>query len=293
MIKMKVVVDSSSNYRKIEGIDYSIVPMFITTKERDFTDDENLNTLEMLDYLENCKIKSGSSCPSVNSWLEAFEGDNEVIAITLASPLSGSNNACNMAANEWRSIENHKIYVLDTMSIGPVEKLCVEFVKENYKKYDFDIITKQLEKYCRDELKIGYCLESLTNLANNGRIKPAVARIAQTLGIHIVGDINKSGELVAKNKIRGKKQGMQKLYGNMKEAGYKGGKVRIDHCFAKETALLLASYIKEDYPHADILVEETTGVCSFYAQRYGVIAGYEIDESYSMAASTTEAISSR
>lgn len=273
---MKIAIDSSANYKKIEGIKNSIVPMFITTKDRDFVDDENLDTLEMLDFLEKSNDKSGSSCPSVSSWMEAFEGDNEVIAITLTSALSGCNNACNIAADEWKQKDNRKIYVLDTMSIGPVEKLCVEYIKANQSDKEFDFLVAGLEDYCKNHLRIGYCLESLKNLANNGRIKPAVARIAETLGIRIVGDINESGELAVRNKVRGRNQGMKKIFINMKEDGYKGGKVIIDHCFAEDSAQLLASMIKEEYPLAEVNIGETTGICSFYAQRHGVVVGYEI-----------------
>ncbi len=273
---MKISIDSASNYRTIEGIDFSIAPLSINTDEREFVDDETFIAEEMLTYLEHTKLSSRSSCPSIDTWIKSFGDADEVIVIALASALSGSYNSAVMAANQWK--EDHpdsKIFALDTTSIGPVEKLCVEYIIENKDKMSFDELTKNLDEYCHKNLKIGYSLKSLKNLANNGRINPTVAKIAQTLKIQIVGDFSDEGLLVPKDKVRGGKKAVETLYKNMKEAGYKGGKLRIDHVLALEAATALEALVRTDFPDADIVIDETTALCSFYAQRGGLVIGYE------------------
>lgn len=276
-MKLKIAVDSGSNYRKIDNINYSIAPLSIHTDECEFNDTHDLIIDDMLEYLEHTKLSSHSSCPGIHEWMKCFEGSDNIIAITLAGALSGCFNACQAAASQYKDEHpNVNIYPLDTHSIGPVEKLCVEYVIEHSDIEDFDELTQALTNYCFEHTKIGFCLKSLKNLANNGRINSTVAQIATALGIHIIGDFSPEGELVPQHKTRGDKKSMQTLYKDMLGNGYNGQKLRIDHCKALDTANMLAAFVKADYPAADIHIEETTGLCSFYAERGGIVIGYEI-----------------
>ena len=71
---MKLIADSSANLTMLEGVTYQSVPMTIRAGERDFVDDETLDTHELLDYLAAHNGKSGTACPSLDGWLKAFEG---------------------------------------------------------------------------------------------------------------------------------------------------------------------------------------------------------------------------
>ena len=54
-----------------------------------------------------------------------------------------------------------------------------------------------------------------------------------------------------------------------------GGKVRISCCCNDDAARQLEALIRAEYPDADIACEETTALCSFYAEEGGMIVGYE------------------
>ena len=71
---LKIVSDSSCDRPLIGGEPVACVPMVISTDERSFRDDETLNITEMLDYLVAYKGRSYTSCPSVDSWMQLFEG---------------------------------------------------------------------------------------------------------------------------------------------------------------------------------------------------------------------------
>lgn len=62
----------------------------------------------------------------------------------------------------------------------------------------------------------------------------------------------------------------------MLAAGYRGGKVLIAHAKNGKICQQLTDTIKEKFPQADILYQETSGLCSFYAEEDGVLMGYEI-----------------
>ena len=106
---MKLIADSSANLTMLEGVTYQSVPMTIRAGERDFVDDETLDTHELLDYLAAHNGKSGTACPSLDGWLKAFEGADEIFVITITSSLSGT-CASAMAARDvyLQSAKRHR-----------------------------------------------------------------------------------------------------------------------------------------------------------------------------------------
>ena len=121
---MKLIADSSANLTMLEGVTYQSVPMTIRAGERDFVDDETLDTHELLDYLVAYNGKSGTACPSLDGWLKAFEGADEIFVITITSSLSGT-CASAMAARDvyLQSHPEVKIRIFDTLSTGPEMQL--------------------------------------------------------------------------------------------------------------------------------------------------------------------------
>ena len=79
----KIVSDSSSNILSISGANFASVPMKVRA-DKEYIDDAQLNLAEMVEGLRNHKGTSGSSCPSVGEWLEAF-GDADVVFCTTIS----------------------------------------------------------------------------------------------------------------------------------------------------------------------------------------------------------------
>ena len=61
----------------------------------------------------------------------------------------------------------------------------------------------------------------------------------------------------------------------MIEMGYKGGKVSISHVLCPEKAAKVRDLVREHYPNAHVDIHPCTGLCSYYAERGGMIIGYE------------------
>ena len=139
---------------------------------------------------------------------------------------------------------------------------------------DADAIETKVKEYTK-HTHLLFSLESLRNLANNGRVSPAVAKIAGVLGIRVVGKASDEGTLEQLHKCPGERKAMSTVYSEMKKEGYRGGKVRIDHCFNDGAANLLCELIKNDYPDADVIADQTRGLCTFYAELGGMMIGYE------------------
>lgn len=274
-MKVKIVTDSAANLYTLDGVDFASAPLTIRTDEREFVDNSSLDILEMVDYLSKYKGKSGSACPGVGDWLDVFGDADEVYCVTIISTLSGSYNAA-MTAKEQYEEENpgKKVFVLDSYSAGPEPKLLVEKIRDLVLEgKDFDTVCKEVLEYKEKRSCLLFSLESLRNLANNGRTNHAVAALCSVVGIRVVGDV-KDG-LHPTDKCRGEKKAIVTLFKNMKAKGYVGGKAVIDHCFNESAANALKEAIKAEFADANVRVEKTGGLCSFYAERGGLMIGFE------------------
>ena len=275
-MNFKIVTDSSSNYITIPNDpNYCSVPMKIVAA-KEYVDDSRLDLAGMVEDLKNHKGKSGSSCPNVGEWLEAFGDSEYVFGITITKHLSGSYNSGKQAADTY--MEEHpgrKAFIIDSLSTGPEMMMIVDKIREcEAAGDDYETTKAKVLEYSNHNHTL-FCLESMTNLARNGRVNPAVAKIAGMLGIRVVGDVE-GGEITPVHKPRGAKKATQALLQMMKERGFQDGNLlRIAHCYAEEAALALRDAVKKEFPNMRFRLEPTTALCSFYAEAGGLIIGFE------------------
>ena len=274
-MNIRIVSDSSSNILSMGDANYTTVPMKIVAG-KEYVDDEKLDLAGMVADLQKYKGKSGSSCPNVGEWLEAFGDAEYVIGLTITKHLSGSYNSAQQAAETY--MEEHpgrKAYIFDSLSTGPEMMMVVEKLRQlEAVEDDFDTVIAKAKEYHNHNHTL-FCLESLTNLARNGRVNPAVAKIAGVLGMRVAGDVE-HGEITPLVKPRGAKKATQALLKLMKERGfYDGAQLRIAHCFGEEAALALRDAVLAEFPNTRFTLEPTTALCSFYAEAGGLIIGFE------------------
>ena len=275
-MKFKIVSDSSSNIFQFPGVSFASVALKINTAGAEYVDDENLDVAKMVRELQENKGKSGTSCPNVHDWLQAFEGADRIFAITITSNLSGSYASAQQAKAIFE--ENNpdaKVYVVDSLSTGPEMRLIMERLREWIDEHlSFEQIKEKVQAY-QKKTHLLFSLESLTNLARNGRVNPAVAKIAGLLGIRMVGCASEVGTLQPLHKCRGEKKALETIFKEMVERGFEGGRARIAHCFNPEAAASLKQTILAAFPKCDVFIEPATALCSFYAEQGGLLVGFE------------------
>ena len=118
-------------------------------------------------------------------------------------------------------------------------------------------------------------LESMKNLANNGRVSPVVAKMAGILGIRAIGKASDHGTLEMLSKARGEKRALETIVEHMKALGYAGGKVRIAHCLNEGAAKALKEQIQSTFKAVNVQICKCGGLCSFYAEKGGMLIGFE------------------
>ena len=275
-MKFKIVSDSSSNVRELFDIPFESVPLKIITEEKEYVDDANLNVEGMVEDLRTVKGKTGTSCPNVSEYLDAFEGAENVFVITITSNLSGSCAAAVQAAAEYEEThEGAHVYVVDSLSTGAEMRLLIEHIRDHILAGEtFEQVRDSVREY-QKHTHLLFSLQSLANLARNGRVSPAVAKLAGVLGIRILGTASDEGTLQSLHKCRGEKKMLDAMVEEMQTRGFNGGKVRITHCLNMESALELKTRLLAKFPAIDVMVEPSTGLCSFYAERGSIMVGFE------------------
>ena len=276
MRKIKIVADSSCDLFELKHTEFACAPMKIIATEKEFVDDETLDVNEAVDYLYQYKGKSKSSCPNTTDWIEAFGDADDIFCVTITSGLSGSyNSAC--AAKQIYESENKgkRVFVIDTLSAGPEIALVIEKLEEYIQRNTpYEEICDKITKYLK-KTGLVFMLKSLKTFANNGRVSPIVARLVGIAGICIVGKASNEGTLEPMHKCRGERRSLETLVTDMESEGFRSGKISIGHCQNETAALQLKALIRAKFKNVSIEIHKLRGLCSFYAEKGGVLVGFE------------------
>ncbi len=276
MRTIKIVADSAANVTSLDSAAFSFAPLSVRTADREFVDDINLDIVDMQTYFDNYKGKSQTSCPNVSDWLEAFGEADDIFCVTITSGLSGSYNAACLAKEIYESSHPDKrVWVLDSLSAGPEMTLIVDRLERCVREgMTAEEIAPVITDYMQSTGLI-FMLESLKNFAANGRVPMAVAKVAGVLGIRVVGRASDQGQLEPLHKCRGEKNALSALIGELKNSGVSEGEVHIAHCCNPQGAESLGRLVQQHFPNATVTISLLRGLCSYYAEKGGILVGYE------------------
>lgn len=275
-MKRKIVTDSSCDIWELNGVDFAVAPMTISTDNKHYVGNQELDVRLMSEDLAKYKGVSHTACPSVGSWLDCYEGYDEVFVVTLTGAMSGTYNSAMTAKGIYEEEnENVKIHVFDSLSTGPEMRLLIEKLKEMIEEdLTFEEIVEKGQDYL-NHTRLFFALKSLHNFAMNGRVSKAVASAIGVLNISIFATASEEGTIQQISKCRGEKKVVKSMIEHLENAGYHGGKVRISHADNLKLAHNVRDKILELYPHADIIVYPMGGLCTYYAEIGGLLVGCE------------------
>lgn len=278
-MKWKIITDTGSNLREIDNLPdnilFDLVPMILHLDNEEVLDTPDINIGELTDKIERSE-KSGSACPAPGVYAEKFKGADNVICFTISSNLSGSYNSAK--SGKQLALEENpdaNIYVFDTKSAGGEIDLlifkAVDLIKEDN---SFKEVIEKLKEY-HQTTHVGYMLKSIENLVKNGRVNKIIGSLAGLLNIHILGVRSEEGTIEMSNRARGEKRALKTFVNDIVEAGFNGKTLEIAHVDNQKLAEKFANQMKELFPDVNIKIRLTSGLCSFYAERGGLIVGYE------------------
>lgn len=277
-MKWNIVADSSCDLKQFapddERIAYSSVPFIIRAEDKEFIDDETLNTEELISTLAGIREAGRTACPAPETWHEKFKAAGSTIAVTISSNLSGSyNSACLARDMILEKDPSRKIAVIDSKSAGPELTMIIRKLHALIdEKLSFEEIVEKLNQFA-DKTETIFALTSFDNLVKNGRVSRIAGFVAGKLGMCGVGVAN-DGRIDVKSKVRGTQKALKVIIDDMKAHAFSCGPVLISHCLNEELALRLKHLIQETWSAAQVEIMPTRGLCSFYAEKGGMIIAY-------------------
>lgn len=274
----KIVADSSCdlNNELKEKMDIGLVPLKIDVGGKTFVDDENLDTKELLQAMKNSNEPIKTSSPSPGDFLKEYEKGDNVFVVTLSSALSSTYSNAVLAKNIAMETGNKFIHVFDSLSASIGETLVslkiLESIQNNLKPKE---IVKKVEEYI-DEMKTFFILESLDNLMKNGRISKTMGHMASLLSIKPIMGGDDDGSIKLVEKVRGSKRAFNRLVEIIGEQGdkFEDKILGIAHANALDKAEELKKAIEEKYNFKDIIIVETRGLSTAYADNGGIIVAF-------------------
>ncbi|MDD6719666.1 MAG: DegV family protein [Lactobacillus porci] len=276
MEKVRLILDSSSNTLSDPARNLVVVPLTLTFGEENMLDDEKLDISEFLAKMEANNEAGKTAAPSIQRWLDALEGSENAIIVTLTSGLSGTYSSALQAKDIYLEQHPHaNVIVVDSRSAGPELEVVLEGIEALIKddKLRFADLEAKIAEF-RTRTHLLFVLQSLRNLSLNGRVSPAVAKIAGVLKINLIGTASVDGELQPLTKARGMKKALREIVKQMEGMKYQGGRVVIDECENAIDAEKLKEAILASYPDANVTIRPMRGLCSFYAERGGLMIGF-------------------
>lgn len=139
--------------------------------------------------------------------------------------------------------------------------------------HDFDTVVDMVEHYMQ-HTHIVFALSSFNNLIKNGRISRFTGLIAGKLGFWGIGIGSEQGTILIKEKVRGSRKALNAILADIKERATNIETVVITHCQNAEFAERLKNAIQNIYHMVEVKIMPTRGLCSYYAEKGGLIIGF-------------------
>lgn len=275
----KIIIDSCGelpeNLKKDEH--FCNVPLELDVDGYFITDDDTFDQIDFLKRVKNSVKGPKSSCPSPERYMSAFDGDaDNIYVITLSGKLSGSYNSAVLAKGlyeEEHGKDSKNIYVFNSKSASIGETIIGLKVQE-YEEAGlaFDEVVKKTEEYIAS-MNTFFVLETLETLRKAGRLSNIKAFVANTLNIKPVMGSTKEGTIQQLGRARGMKKALMKMVEDA-VASTKDCSERIlaiSHCNCPQRAEFVKEQILKLAKFKAVVVVNTAGVSSMYANDGGVI----------------------
>ena len=264
------LLDEWKNDERIESI-----PLTLTVGGENIIDDSTFDQKDFLKKVADCPECPKSACPSPERYMKAYECEAEhIYAVTLSAELSGSYNSAILGKNLLLEEQpEKKVYVFNSKSAsGGQSLIAMKIIECEEKGLSFGEVVSEVEKYI-EEMSTFFVLENLETLRKNGRLSRVKALVASALKIKPVMGSTPEGTICQLDQARGMNKAIVKMVDHIGEKGINIPEktVAITHCNCPERAKMLEEAIREKLHPAKIVVMDTAGVSSMYANDGGVI----------------------
>ena len=273
----KVVIDSCGELLDEWKQDprFESVALTLSVDGVNIIDDETFDQADFLKRIAECPECPKSACPSPERYMRAFDCEAEhVYAVTLSAELSGSYNSAVLGKNLLQ--EDHpdrQIHIFNSKSASVGQTLIAMKIQECEEAgLPFEQVIETVDAYIEQQHTF-FVLDNLETLRKNGRLSKVKALVASALKIKPVMGSTEEGAICQLDQARGINKALVKMAQAIveKTADSEQKVLAISHCNCHERAILLKNALEERMPMKKIVILDTAGVSSMYANDGGVI----------------------
>ena len=237
-------------------------------------DDDTFDQAKFLKMVKASPNCPKTACPSPETFKKAYEcPEEDIYVITLSSHLSGTYNSAVLAKRLYEETHGPKnIKVIDSWSASAGELNIALYIAELCESgMDFEQVCQKAETF-KEEMKTYFVLESLDTLRKNGRLTGLQAFFATTLNIKpVMGAIE--GVIIKEDQARGTHKALAKMcdYAKKNIKNPEEKRAVIAHCNNPQGAELVREELLKRAAFKEVVVTNTAGVATVYANDGGVI----------------------
>ena len=251
------------------------VPLTLMVGGESIIDDETFDQKDFLKKVAACPECPKSACPSPERYMKAYECEaDHIYAVTLSSELSGSYNSAVLGKSLFlEDNPGKKIHVFNSKSASIGETLIGFKIQEMEESgASFDEVVDHVEEYI-SSMNTFFVLETLETLRKAGRLSNLKALVANTLNIKPVMGSTKEGMIQQLGQARGMKKALNKMVEDMLKVtkNCENRVLAIAHCNCPERAQFVKEAIEKVAKFKKIVIVNTAGVSSMYANDGGLI----------------------
>ena len=273
----KVVIDSCGELLDEWKQDprFESVALTLSVDGVNIIDDETFDQADFLKRVAECPECPKSACPSPERYMRAFDCEAEhVYAVTLSAELSGSYNSAVLGKNLLQQDHpDRQIHIFNSKSASVGQTLIAMKIQECEEAgLPFEQVIETVDAYIEQQHTF-FVLDNLETLRKNGRLSKVKALVASALKIKPVMGSTEEGAICQLDQARGMNKALVKMAQAIVEKTADSGQktLAISHCNCHERAILLKNALEERMPIKKIVILDTAGVSSMYANDGGVI----------------------
>lgn len=276
-MRYKIVIDSCGElvekWKDSPAVER--VSLTLTVDDEDIIDDDTFDQAYFLKRVAESPNCPKSSCPSPERYMSAYDCEAEhVYAVTLSSELSGSYNSAVLGMNLLKETHpDKKIHVFNSRSASVGQTLIALKIEECEEQgMEFEEVIKKVDAYISEQ-NTYFVLETLETLRKNGRLSNLKAFVATALKIKPVMGSTPEGTIVQLDQARGMNKAVMKMVDYVVERTPNPAEkvLGISHCNCPARAQAVKEAILERIPVKDVILLDTAGVSSMYANDGGII----------------------
>ena len=276
-MRYKIVIDSCGElvekWKDSPAVERA--SLTLTVDHEDIIYDDTFDQAYFLKRVAESPNCPKSSCPSPERYMSAYDCEAEhVYAVTLSSELSGSYNSAVLGMNLLKETHpDKKIHVFNSRSASVGQTLIALKIEECEEQgMEFEEVVKKVDAYISEQ-NTYFVLETLETLRKNGRLSNLKAFVATALKIKPVMGSTPEGTIVQLDQARGMNKAVMKMVDYVVERTPNPAEkvLGISHCNCPARAQAVKEAILERIPVKDVVLLDTAGVSSMYANDGGII----------------------